>query len=67
VLGGGGEAIWGSGEDWKLTRRLVHNGAIRAGKHDGNGAVRLRGLRVPGLGSTKAVVHGEVPMEEGGG
>jgi hypothetical protein len=48
VLGGsrrGGEAIWGGGEDWKLTKRLVHGGMTRTGKHDGDDSVRVQGGR----------------------
>jgi hypothetical protein len=37
--------IWGGGEDGKLTRRLVYGGVTRAGKRDGDGAVRGRGGR----------------------
>jgi hypothetical protein len=48
--------IWGGGEDGKLTRRLVYGGATRAGKRDGDGAVRGRGWPIPGLGSTRATV-----------
>jgi hypothetical protein len=43
-------------EDGKLTRRSVHSGATRAGKHDGNGVVRGRGRPVPGLGSIRATL-----------
>jgi hypothetical protein len=48
--------IWGGVEDEKLTRRSVHGGATRAGKHDGDDVVRGQGRPIPGLGSTRAMV-----------
>jgi hypothetical protein len=47
---------WGGGEDGKLTRRLVYDGVTRAGKRDGDNAVRGRGWPIPGPGNTRAAV-----------
>jgi hypothetical protein len=35
----GWEVIWGGWEDGKITRRSVHGGRTRAGKHADDGAV----------------------------
>jgi hypothetical protein len=59
VLGGsrrGGEASWGGREDEKLTKRLVHCGVTRAGKHDGDSVVHGQGRLVLGLGSIRATL-----------
>jgi hypothetical protein len=59
ALGGsrhGGEAIWGGGEDRKLTRRSVHDGATRVRKHDDDDAVRGQGRPVPGSGSIRVTL-----------
>jgi hypothetical protein len=59
VLGGsrsGGEVIWGSMEDEKLTRRLVYDDTTWVGKRADDGTVRGQGRPIPGPGSTRATV-----------
>jgi hypothetical protein len=51
-----GKRFGGGGEGWKLTRRSVHDGTTRVGKHDGDDVVRVRGQSVPSPGSTRATM-----------
>jgi hypothetical protein len=57
---GGGETVLGGsrrgGKHGKLTGRLVYGSVTRAGKHNDDGTVRVRGQPVPGPGSTRATL-----------